>query len=95
MTRGDELDRTVDLAGQGPGGAAQMAHQGGRVAVVAGDVADHEPDPAAREGDQVVEVAADLEPFGRREVAGVSTVRPGTAGSQRGRRLDWRMWDVR
>ena len=48
LERGDELDRTVDLAGQGPGGAAQVAHQGRRVAVVTGDVADHEPDPAAR-----------------------------------------------
>ncbi len=59
----------VALGGVGAQHDPQLAHDGRRVRVVALDVPDDRADPAARQRDQVVPVAADVPAEGRRAVA--------------------------
>lgn len=52
----------VALGGVRAQGDPQLAHDGGRVGVVALDVAYHDAEPVLRQGDHVVPVATDLPP---------------------------------
>lgn len=55
----ERLGRVVAVEGVGAQGAAQPAHDHGRLEPVPGDVAHHDAEPVARQREQVVPVAAE------------------------------------
>ena len=78
----------VRRGGQGAQRRVQPPHRGGGAQVVADDVADGEPDPAAGQGEGVVPVAADVVVLVGRAVA-AGELRPGQV--RRGRRAAERL----
>ena len=71
------------LARERPEDELRHRHVGGRIDAVPGDVPEHDGEPAVGELEEVVDVAADVDPR-RRLVDACPTSSPATAGSSRG-----------